>query len=437
MANFYSQKLKPLFCDNLISKEYYFLLNKEYRMSILSNVESSSGYIYYDLQIKNLANDRTPDNVTQLTFEETRTAPIINKADDYDMSIIRFQCDTYSLPVYQAEILPNAGQNDLMIHNITLNYTNGSTVTKDSFTRFLIWEPADLTVPAPVPPSQTQSGFQVQTPWYHAYDYDHILRIVNTAFEAVMQDLRDWSVNVANPNLGDFVDLTNIEAPLLVWNDSENKATLYARADYFNVAAPPPTILNPLIEIYFSQTLYAMFNSFPIKKVLNSAFSASLPVGTTPFYQIMVDNFKGGKTVQGLFGEATERFISVPQQYSTISEWSPVSSVVFTSSTLPIVVNQLSNPVLYLNNNLIQLARPSNNFNTLITDLVTDEQSYRGSLLFIPSAEYRWISLTTSRPINQIDIQVYWRSKIGSLIPFTLPSGGSCSLKILFRKKQY
>ena len=116
-------------------------------MSILSSVESSSGYIYYDLQIKNLANDRTPDNLVQLVFEETRTAPIINKADDYDMSIIRFQCDTYSLPVYLAEILPNAGQNDLMIHNITLNYTNGSTVTKDSFTRFLIWEPADLTVP--------------------------------------------------------------------------------------------------------------------------------------------------------------------------------------------------------------------------------------------------------------------------------------------------
>ena len=72
-----------------------------------------------------------------------------------------------------------------------------------------------------------------------------------------------------------------------------------------------------------------------------------------------------------------------------------------------------------------------------ITDLVTDEQSYRGSLLYVPSAEYRWISLTTSRPISQFDIQVYWRSKIGSLIPFTLPSGGSCSMKVLFRKKQY
>ena len=48
----------------------------------------------YDLQIKNLGNIRTLDNVTQLTFEETRTAPIIDNAENYDMSITRFQCDT-------------------------------------------------------------------------------------------------------------------------------------------------------------------------------------------------------------------------------------------------------------------------------------------------------------------------------------------------------
>jgi hypothetical protein len=64
-------------------------------MSVFSNVENSSNHVYYDLQIKNIANDRTLDNVTQLTFEETRNTPIINKADDYEMSITRFQCDTY------------------------------------------------------------------------------------------------------------------------------------------------------------------------------------------------------------------------------------------------------------------------------------------------------------------------------------------------------
>ena len=91
-----------------------------------------------------------------------------------------------------------------------------------------------------------------------------------------------------------------------------------------------------------------MFNSFPINKILFPTF-----FDTAPYYQIMVDNFKHANTIQGLFSQATEGFIATPQQYSTISEWSPVSSLVFTSSTLPIIVNQLSNPVLYQNNNLI------------------------------------------------------------------------------------
>ena len=161
------------------------------------------------------------------------------------------------------------------------------------------------------------------------------------------------------------------------------------------------------------------------------------PPNFPPYYKIMTDSFNSAKTKQGLFNVQNERFIATRQQYSTISEWTPVSSLVFTSSTLPIVVNQLSDPKLFQNNNLIQLDRPGNNFANIITDLTTEDQSFRGSLLYIPSAEYRWISLTTSQPISQIDIQVYWKAKTGKLIPFTLPSGGSCSLKILFRKKQY
>ena len=37
------------------------------------------------------------------------------------------------------------------------------------------------------------------------------------------------------------------------------------------------------------------------------------------------------------------------REFSTISNWSPVSSIVFTSNTLPIVATQLSSPVVYQN----------------------------------------------------------------------------------------
>mmetsp|Transcript_3727 Transcript_3727/g.5644 ORF Transcript_3727/g.5644 Transcript_3727/m.5644 type:complete len:123 (-) Transcript_3727:1401-1769(-) len=80
-------------------------------------------------------------------------------------------------------------------------------------------------------------------------------------------------------------DFDDVPPPFMSWNESSNTATLYSRADLFNTANQP-TALNPLIEI-------------------------------------MIDNFNGAKTRQGLFGQQTERFIATPQEYSTISEWSP------------------------------------------------------------------------------------------------------------------
>ena len=149
----------------------------------------------------------------------------------------------------------------------------------------------------------------------------------------------------------------------------------------------------------------------------------------------MVDSFHGVKTNQKLT-ETTEEFITTPQEYSTISEWSPVSSLVFCSATLPVVPTQLSNPRLYLDNQLIQLSRPTNNFANIITDLVTDKQSYCSLLLYYPTAEYRKLTLNSTQPINQVDIQVFWKNKIGKLIPFYLPSGSSCSLKLMFVEKK-
>jgi hypothetical protein len=65
-----------------------------------------------------------------------------------------------------------------------------------------------------------------------------------------------------------------------------------------------------------------------------------------------------------------------------------------------------------------------------------DDFSYKPNLLYNPSAEYRRISLTSNRPINNIDIQVFWRNKRGELKPFYVWSGGSASIKILFEKKK-
>jgi hypothetical protein len=43
--------------------------------------------------------------------------------------------------------------------------------------------------------------------------------------------------------------------------------------------------------------------------------------------------------------------------------------------------------------------------------------------------------MTGNLPLSNIDINVYWRNKVGALVPFTLASGSSATIKFLFERK--
>jgi hypothetical protein len=126
-------------------------------------------------------------------------------------------------------------------------------------------------------------------------------------------------------------------------------------------------------------------------------------------------------------------FIVLKQEISTIDAWCPISSIVFTSNQLPIIVSQFSST--NTTGNIPNPALVGNRFALVITDLMTNQQGFRPNLIYSPTAEYRRLSLTGNMGIRNIDINVFWRSKTGQLLPFRLPSGGSATLKLLFEKK--
>ena len=72
----------------------------------------------------------------------------------------------------------------------------------------------------------------------------------------------------------------------------------------------------------------------------------------------------------------------------------------------------------------------------IITDIVSPTGLYRPNLVYNPTAEYRRISLVGNQPLTNIDLQIYYRLRTGHLIPFTLGSGGSVTMKIAFLKKK-
>jgi hypothetical protein len=374
-------------------------------MQRFDHTDSSASHVYYDITIRNYVSKLNDDSHEQLKFYETRSTPIVEHANQYKLSIVRFQIDTYSLPSYVAEIEPNQSNPNLMIQSVTLEYYDGVN-TYNSQVRHLRWSKVDNSISTPVAPNQTPSGFQVDSPYYFCFDYEHVLSLVNRALREAMADLVLIDATLAP-----------IPAPYLVWDVPTNSAVLYARESLFDSTSALPNI-----KIYFNRSLYSLFSTFPVIK-----YPITNELNKT--YQLVVDSFNGSKVVI----ISINPYIRVPQYAPTFMNMSPVSSIVFTSNTLPIVPNQLNSPQIFQNNNLVQLSTTSNSFSNIITDMSTNDM-YRPELTYNPSAEYRFVSLVNPGPINQVDIQVYWKDKTSRLRPFYLSAGASCSLKLLFQR---
>ena len=129
--------------------------------------------------------------------------------------------------------------------------------------------------------------------------------------------------------------------------------------------------------------------------------------------------------------ENTEKFELV-QDYAAIDVWTPISSLVFTSSSLPIIASQISKPMIFYNNNFISNSNNSNDSNKIITYLEVNQQNYKPNLLYNPTAEYRYVEMLGDTPLNYIDINVMIKLKNGELVSFYLSSFASMTLKILF-----
>ena len=136
-------------------------------------------------------------------------------------------------------------------------------------------------------------------------------------------------------------------------------------------------------------------------------------------------------------------YVKFYQQASSVVNWSPVSSIVFTSGTIPIepqlsgapdnlnTVNPLTSSNIYQQNGTTKV----------LTDFcipfssgveATNQQIY-----YIPSGEYRLIDMLGNQNLNELTIQVFWRDKYGGLHPMTLDAGAAASMLILLRKKSF
>jgi hypothetical protein len=233
----------------------------------------------------------------------------------------------------------------------------------------------------------------------------------------------------------------------------------------------PPLVLgivtHPSCRLFFNVNMFGLFSNYN-NLYWNSTTITGL--GTVPdgyVNEILSDNkayqnigdfrltpYVGvaplGYTPVDLFGTAITpnmmgRVFWIAQQdySSTDSLWSPVSSLVFTSTLLPVKAESTGAPVVLGAGN-IGFSQPTTQsaFTPIITDIALDTsdshaEAYRKFIYYSPAAEYRLSDFSSSKTdIRNIDIQVYWKNRLDNqLYPINMFNLTSVSIKVMFKHK--
>jgi hypothetical protein len=130
------------------------------------------------------------------------------------------------------------------------------------------------------------------------------------------------------------------------------------------------------------------------------------------------------------------------QQANSLVAWSPVQSILFTTTMVPVNPTNVGTPSVLGSVASINLAGGSNNnISNTLTDfelpLTRGTEVCQGILYYAPTSEYRLFDLLSDQPLSTINIAAYWKDKYGFRHTYFLEPTGSASLKILFRKKDF
>jgi hypothetical protein len=387
------------------------------QLNVVKN-QSSADQIYYDVTITNFQSTTTIPPL--FYYNDQRTMPFVACPEDYYLSILRFTLETGTLPVFIPTIQPNQGNRNLTIYSVTLAYIYLGVEYYAQ--EFIQWSPQDKSAETPPPPNATATGIQVNTTgYYNCYSYQWWLALVAQAFQVAFASLEAQVTGAGGA-------LPSVNPPYINWDTTSSSATLYADVAGYD---QNPSVGTEQIGIYMNAPLFNLFNSFP------SIYLGYVQVLHGKNFKIVVVNI-GSTNLQVITpanGDPQWTAINVYQEYSTIAQWTPITAMVFTSNTLPIQPNQVSTPLVYNNGSQLQFGGNNSDIANIITDLVSTDGQYRPNLVYLPQAQYRYITLYGNRPLFNLDLQIFYRLKTGELVPFRIGSGESVTIKIAFIKK--
>ena len=376
--------------------------------------DADATHIYVDLDIINNDN-KGLTAPKQLSFNEIRNNPYVLKPNKYFFSVVRFQLDTPTLPVFIPQIEPNQIDVDKTIYQVSIVWAG------HSYTDNIYWERENFNALIPTSPV---GDTQELTDYYYCYTYNYFLSRLNLKISQIMAGI---------PGL----PAANIQIPVFNYDENTNKIILQADCRYFESGSG----LNPTpakIYIYVNAPLQRLLSGFGYS---DYGYPPANPTSNPLQYRFKIyetcNNYRARLVAPN--GFTTNYDIFMISEQLDVALWNPIKSLVFTSGLIP-VLPTLTSPPKTLDGSTLTSFGNNANLSTQITDFEIGfnvNNTYKQTINYVPSSEYRLIDITSDVPLTSLNIGVYWKNSGGQLIPFYLSGGSSGTLKLLFRRKDF
>jgi len=379
------------------------------------------------------------------------------------------------------EIQPYTPINTLYdtIYSVTIagQYTKGTTTyTITPVTKFITWYPETTDVPQPSVNPDGTINQRISDKYWWCYTYKHWVDCVNRTLTDVMTAVATQLTAstgttitlISNPPVVSYNQNTNLFSIAFDsygfgcnTNTYLNALVSSVQSGYtLNIVSPinqdqrlcntSGTIANENFSLFFNSNMFGLFTNFNniyygLEAVSNNGMDNLIVCSNeqTASYNPYAFNTTSGTIVAtSTLNSAYPKvlFIATQDYASTSSLWSPIASIVFCSTLLPTLPENISAPVVLNSGNNTSQNTSLNAFTPIITDIslpMATAGDYRQFISYTPSAEYRLTSLGTSQvDVREMNISVFWKHRLtGELVPLTLFNQSSVSLKILFRKR--
>jgi hypothetical protein len=372
------------------------------------------------------------------------------------------------------------------------------TLTLLSPQQFVYWYPQyNNTIIAPPPlPNVPLYSQNLSSRFWWATDYSYVINLFNEVMNATWvglynQFVAQWpTIGGGSPppysNVQDFVNGVGAP-PNLVYNQADRTIQLFADSDCFgqrlvafaDVGTSGTPSTPPYARLFMNANCYGLLSGFSTTYWNLGTIPSNYNINplTDNYTYIFPDltNVQGGTYEINFFnryysnvvdyrvapyaGQSPLGFVPSPQNGGTINYqkvyyvvtqdykcvdtlWSPIASITFESTLLPLVRETTGKPVILGASNTGNSATTTPSaFQPIITDIAIDQaltgaDAYRGFIYYAPSAEYRLADTAGNQEIRNIDISVYWKARLtGEYVPVSMFNLSAVSCKVMFRKK--